>query len=416
MAFTDFNLHPSLLKAVAELGYTEYTPIQHQAIPVALQQRDVLGCAQTGTGKTAAFLLPILQRILDDKIARQHQPLSTLILAPTRELAIQIGETARGLGRFTGIRHAVVFGGVPQQPQVNRIQAGIDILVATPGRLKDLMQQGYISLQQVKCLVLDEADRMLDMGFINDVKQIAKHIPTGRQTMLFSATMPADILKLAHSLLREPVQVQVTPVASTAGAVLQYVHFSEKAQKPSLLVSLLEKDPMETVIVFTQMKHVADKLSRLLNHAGLRSVAIHGNKSQNQREHALDQFRKKNIRILVATDIAARGIDIEKLGLVINYDLPQTAETYVHRIGRTGRAGAAGKAISICCPDEEPLLADIEKLIKKSIEVAGGSPATTAGRQQSVQVKRDFNRPSQRNSGRRSFSGNGYARQRVQYS
>lgn len=413
MSFTDFKLHPSLTKALTEQGYTEYTPIQHQAIPLVLQQRDVLGCAQTGTGKTAAFVLPILQNILEDKIARRHKQLCTLILAPTRELATQIADTVRDLGRFTGIRHAVIFGGVPQNPQVNKIRAGIDILVATPGRLKDLMQQGFISLQQVKYLVLDEADRMLDMGFVHDVKQIIRHIPANRQTLFFSATMPAEIQKLSSTLLRDPVKVEITPVASTVDIIEQYVHFSEKAQKPALLVSLLEKDANETAIVFTQMKHMADKLSRLLNNAGLRAGAIHGNKSQRQREQALEQFKNKSIRILVATDIAARGIDIDKLGIVINYDLPQVAETYVHRIGRTGRAGATGTAISICSPDERPLLSDIQKLIKRTITVVGATPALSGGRTATTQVNTSAPAFSDRRP-RRQFSRNNYGKRQAQ--
>ncbi len=370
MSFTDITLHPSVSKALTEQGYSKATPIQQQAIPVALKKRDVLGCAQTGTGKTAAFLVPILQMLLEDETVQRHY-IKALILAPTRELALQIAENTQSLSVHTTIRHAVLFGGVSQQPQVNKLRAGVDILIATPGRLKDLMNQGLVSLKQVKYLVLDEADRMLDMGFIRDIKQIIQHIPADRQTLFFSATMPPDILKLAHTLLRNPVKIEVTPVATAAEQVMQYVYFSEKQQKPSLLLNLLGSQASETVIVFTQMKHVADKLSRFLKKEGISADAIHGNKSQSQRQTALERFRCRQTRVLVATDIAARGIDVDKLGHVINYDLPKTAETYVHRIGRTGRAGSAGTAISICSQEEKPLLVEIQKLIKRTITVAG---------------------------------------------
>lgn len=370
MSFTDIALHPSVSKALADQGYSKATAIQQQAIPVVLAKKDVLGCAQTGTGKTAAFLVPILQMLLEDKSVQQHY-IKALILAPTRELALQIAENTQSLSIHTAIRHAVLFGGVSQQPQVNKLKAGVDILIATPGRLKDLMNQGLVSLKQVRYLVLDEADRMLDMGFIHDVKRIIRHIPADRQTLFFSATMPSDILELAHLLLRNPVKIQITPAATAAEQVTQYVYFSEKQQKPSLLLNLLGSQASETVIVFTKMKHIADKLSRFLNKEGIRADAIHGNKSQLQRQTALERFKHRRTRVLVATDIAARGIDVDKLGYVINYDLPQTAETYIHRIGRTGRAGSAGTAISMCSQEEKPLLAEIQKLIKRTITVAG---------------------------------------------
>lgn len=369
MSFINITLHPSVSKAVAEQGYLKATPIQQQAIPVALKKNDVLGCAQTGTGKTAAFLIPILQMLLEDENPQRRPCIKALILAPTRELALQIAENTQSLSVHTAIKHAVLFGGVSQQPQVNKLKAGVDILIATPGRLKDLMNQGLVSLKQVKHLVLDEADRMLDMGFIHDIKQIIRHIPAERQTLFFSATMPPEILKLAHTLLRNPVKIEVTPVATAAEQVTQYVYFSEKQQKPSLLLNLLGNQASETVIVFTKMKHIADKLSRFLNKEGISADAIHGNKSQLQRQTALERFKHRRTRVLVATDIAARGIDVDKLGHVINYDLPQTAETYVHRIGRTGRAGSAGTAISICSHEEKPLLAEIQKLIKRTITV-----------------------------------------------
>ncbi|MBX2925276.1 MAG: DEAD/DEAH box helicase [Chitinophagaceae bacterium] len=370
MSFINTTLHSSVSKALAEEGYLKATPIQQQAIPVALEKRDVLGCAQTGTGKTAAFLIPILQMLLEDENPQRRPCIKALILAPTRELALQIAENTQSLSVHTAIKHAVLFGGVSQQPQVNKLKAGVDILIATPGRLKDLMSQGLVSLKQVKHLVLDEADRMLDMGFIQDIKQIIRHIPADRQTLFFSATMPPEILKLAHTLLRNPLKIEVTPVATAAEQVTQYVYFSEKQQKPSLLLNLLGNQASETVIVFTKMKHIADKLSRFLNKEGISADAIHGNKSQLQRQTALERFKRRRTRVLVATDIAARGIDVDNLGHVINYDLPQTAETYVHRIGRTGRAGTAGTAISICSHEEKPLLVEIQKLIKKTITVA----------------------------------------------
>lgn len=370
MSFIDITLHPSVAKALQGQGYAKATPIQQQAIPVALEKRDLLGCAQTGTGKTAAFLVPIVQMLVTDGNMQRQPCIKAVILAPTRELALQIAEHTQSLSVHTPIKHAVLFGGVSQHPQINKLRAGVDILIATPGRLKDLMNQGMVSLKQVRYLVLDEADRMLDMGFIHDIKQIIRHIPAERQTLFFSATMPAEILKLAHTLLRNPVKIEVTPVATAAEQVAQYVYFSEKQHKPSLLLNLLGNQASETVIVFTQMKHIADKLSRFLNKEGISADAIHGNKSQLQRQTTLERFKRRSTRVLVATDIAARGIDVDKLGHVINYDLPQTAETYVHRIGRTGRAGSAGTAISMCSHEEKPLLVEIQKLIKRTITVA----------------------------------------------
>ena len=378
MSFIDINLHPSVSRALTEQGYLKATPIQQQAIPAAMAKRDVLGCAQTGTGKTAAFLIPVLQMLLEEKETPGHRQAKALVLAPTRELALQIAEAAQSLSRYTAIKQAVLFGGVPQQSQVNKLKAGVDLLIATPGRLKDLMNQGLVSLSRIKCLVLDEADRMLDMGFVQDVKQIIAHIPASRQTLFFSATIPPAIMKLTQTLLHDPVKVEITPVATTAERVEQYIYFSEKQQKPLLLVKVLKEEATEAVIVFTQMKHMADKISRFLNKAGIAADAIHGNKSQKQRETALERFKNGRTRVLVATDIAARGIDIDKLGYVINYDLPQTAETYVHRIGRTGRVGSAGTAISLCSPEEKPLLGAIQKLIKKSITLVG-TPPVAAG-------------------------------------
>lgn len=370
MSFKEFNLDPRLLEAIAAQGYTMPSPIQQQAIPVALSARDLLGCAQTGTGKTAAFVIPLLQQLLEEQKTTQRQQVKALILAPTRELALQISESVRQLSRFTGIQHVAVFGGVSQHAQVSKLRAGASIVVATPGRLKDLLQQNLLSLQYVKYLVLDEADRMLDMGFVKDVQQITRQLPADRQTLLFSATMPPAILQLAGSLQKKPVRIEVTPAGSSAVQVAQSVYFSDKQQKPVLLVELLQEELMKTVIVFTQMKYSADKLSRYLQKAGIDTGVIHGNRSQQQRESALQRFKNRDIRVLVATDIAARGIDVSQLECVINYDLPLTAETYVHRIGRTGRAGASGTAISFCSPEEKPLLTAIQQLIKKNIPVA----------------------------------------------
>lgn len=374
MSFNNLQLIEPVLQALSKEGYTTPTPIQSQAIPAILQQRDLLGCAQTGTGKTAAFTIPVLQLMHQQQQNTQahgHQ-LQTLILTPTRELAIQIGESISSYGHFLKIRHHVIFGGVPQYSQVQAIKRGVDILVATPGRLLDLMQQGHISLNQIRFFVLDEADRMLDMGFVHDVKRIIAKLPTKRQTLFFSATMPPEIQQLANMLLNNPVKVEVTPVSSTAEMIQQSVYFVEKHNKQPLLVQLLKDENIESLLVFTQMKHAADKLARSLNNAGIRTEAIHGNKSQNARQNALENFKKRKTRVLVATDIAARGIDIDELTHVLNYELPNVPETYVHRIGRTGRAGASGSAISFCDWGEKTFLSDIQKLIKKQIPVVKG--------------------------------------------
>lgn len=367
MLFKDLNINPSLLKALHEQGYTEPTSIQQQAIPHVLAGRDVFGCAQTGTGKTAAFVLPLLQMMQEE---HRSTSLRTLIIAPTRELVLQITDTVRALSRHNGLKFASIFGGVPQHAQVKQIRAGLDILVATPGRLQDLMQQRLLSLNHIKYLVLDEADRMLDMGFVKDVKQIIAKLPATRQTLFFSATIPAAIRQLSASLLNNPVHVQVAAVSSAAPKIDQLIYHTEKKHKQALLLRLLAAEELDSAIVFTQMKHVADKLSRFLNESGVQAAPIHGNRSQSQREAALKNFKTRQVRVLVATDIAARGIDIDKLSHVFNFDLPQVAETYVHRIGRTGRAGATGTAMSFCTPEERPLLADIEKLIKMKIPVA----------------------------------------------
>ncbi len=336
MTFQELNLIEPLKRAVAEKGYTTPTPIQQQAIPPALEGRDLLGCAQTGTGKTAAFTLPILQLLSAEPRTKGRRTIKTLVLTPTRELAIQIDECCRDYARYTDIRHCVIFGGVNQRPQVDALQRGIDLLVATPGRLLDLIGQGYVSLSDIRFFVLDEADRMLDMGFIHDIRRILPLLPAKRQTLFFSATMPDDIVKLANTMLRNPAHVTVTPPASVVETIRQSVLFAEKAEKRTLLASLLRERPESSVLVFSRTKHGADRIARILTKAGIEGRAIHGDKSQGARERAMNDFRSGACRVLIATDIAARGIDISELPLVINYDLPEVPETYVHRIGRHG--------------------------------------------------------------------------------
>lgn len=380
MSFNNLKLIEPLLKALNHEGYTIPTPIQQQSIPAILEGRDLRGCAQTGTGKTAAFAIPLLQLLHQEQEAnpQSRRPIRALILTPTRELAIQIEESFKAYGRFLNLRHLVVFGGVSQVSSVNSLRRGVDILVATPGRLLDLMNQGHVSLRDVKFFVLDEADRMLDMGFVHDVKRIISKLPVERQTLFFSATLPHEISHLAKSILRNPVIVEVSPVSSTADTIQQTVYFTEKPNKTLLLRYLLNGPEIKTALVFTRTKHGADKLTRDLNRAGIKTEAIHGNKSQNARQAALNNFKKQHTRVLVATDIAARGIDIDELSHVVNFELPHVPETYVHRIGRTGRAGANGRAISFCDFEEKPLLKDIQKLIQKSIPVVTDHPYAMA--------------------------------------
>jgi len=361
MTFQELNLIEPLKRAVAEKGYTTPTPIQQQAIPPALEGRDLMGCAQTGTGKTAAFTLPILQLLAAEPRTKGRRTIKALVLTPTREQAIQIDECCRDYARYTDIRHCVIFGGVNQRPQVDAQQGGIDLLVATPGRLLDLIGQGYVSLADIRFFVLDEADRMLDMGFIHDIRRILPLLPRERQTLFFSATMPDDIVKLANTMLRNPAHVTVTPPASVVETIRQSVLFAEKAEKRTLLASLLRERPESSVLVFSRTKHGADRIARILTKAGIEGRAIHGDKSQGARERAMNDFRSGACRVLIATDIAARGIDISELPLVINYDLPEVPETYVHRIGRTGRAGRDGQAIAFCSEEERPPLEDNPK-------------------------------------------------------
>lgn len=368
MNFEQLHLIGPLLEAVRCCGYTQPTPIQQGTIPPVLQGRDVLGCAQTGTGKTAAFALPILQRLYQaGRVSGGKRPIRALVLTPTRELALQIYENFEGYGKSLPLRSCVIFGGVGQQPQVDQLNRGIDILVATPGRLNDLIAQGHIRLDRLDIFVLDEADRMLDMGFIHDVRKVISHLPSQRQTLFFSATMPAEVEKLATSLLSKPVTVKVDPVSSTVDAIDQSLYLVDKANKKLLLAKLLSQPDVESALVFTRTKHGADRVVKELARADIEARSIHGNKSQSARQQALADFKGGKVRVLVATDIAARGIDIAGLSHVFNYDLPNEPEAYVHRIGRTGRAGRDGIAISFCCIDEMKELKQIEKLIGKTL-------------------------------------------------
>jgi ATP-dependent RNA helicase RhlE len=363
MLFEQLGLTAPLLKALQKEGYTIPTPIQVQAIPAALDGKDILGLAQTGTGKTAAFALPILQ-LLDGKQSRGYKHIRALILTPTRELAVQISESFESYGKYTDVKQEVIFGGVSQHTQTIALRNGTDILIATPGRLLDLMNQGYVHLDHLEVFVLDEADRMLDMGFVHDVRKVIKALPRQKQTMLFSATMPPPIAQLVASLLHAPVRIEVAPVSSTADRIEQFVYFIPKQKKQSLLVHLLNEKNMERTLVFTRTKHGADRIAKELKRASIHADAIHGNKSQSARQNALNNFKRGKLKVLVATDIAARGIDVDALEHVINFDMPDVAETYVHRIGRTGRAGAAGIAISFCDGKEEMSnLKSINKLI-----------------------------------------------------
>lgn len=375
MLFCEFNISGPIQKALGTQGYTEATPIQIKAIPPLLAGLDLLGCAQTGTGKTAAFAIPILQNL-----STRHNPLKgqrqirALIVAPTRELAIQIGDCFDAYGVNLNLRTLVIYGGVGQTPQTKELGKGIDILVATPGRLLDLINQGFINLGHVKHFVLDEADHMLDMGMIHDVKRIITYLPKDRQTMFFSATMPTEIAKLADAILKNPVKIKITPAFSPIDIIDQEIYFVDKENKTNLLMHLLEDENYDSVLVFSRTKHGADKIVKELDKKGFVSAAIHGNKSQNNRQLALSDFKERKVRILIATDIAARGLDIEELSHVVNYNLPEVPETYIHRIGRTGRAGLGGKAISFCDFEEKLLLRDIQKLIGKILPVVTDHP------------------------------------------
>jgi ATP-dependent RNA helicase RhlE len=369
VTFNDLGLAEPLLRAISAENYTAPTPIQAQAIPYLLEGRDLLGIAQTGTGKTAAFALPILQRLSANPVPRKRGAVRALVLTPTRELAVQILENFRSYGQHLGLRSAVIFGGVGQGPQVDNLARGLDVLVATPGRLLDLMNQRHADLRDVSILVLDEADRMLDMGFIHDVKRIVATLPKERQTLFFSATMPNDVEKLANNILKEPVRIEVTPPATTVERIDQRVYFVDAGNKNALLADLLKDQAIERVLIFTRTKHGADRVVKHIERIGVDAQAIHGNKSQNARQRALNDFREGNTRVLVATDIAARGIDVDGITHVINFEIPNVPETYVHRIGRTARAGRDGIALTFCDASEKGLLRDVERLTRKQLTV-----------------------------------------------
>jgi ATP-dependent RNA helicase RhlE len=388
MQFKDLGIIEPILKALKDEKYTIPTSIQEKSIPLIMDRKDVLGSAQTGTGKTAAFAIPILQHMYLDR-QQNHSPrkINALIITPTRELAIQIEESFSAYGRYTELRNVVIFGGVNQGPQTKALRSGVDILVATPGRLLDLINQGFISLKNVEYFVLDEADRMLDMGFIHDIRKIIDMLPRKRQSLFFSATMPRNIVELSRKILNNPIKVEVSPVCSTAETINQYLYYTNKGSKNELLLHILEDEKITQVLLFSRTKHGADKIVRNLQKHDIETAAIHGNKSQNQRQKALKQFKDGEIQVLVATDIAARGIDIDKLKYVINYDIPNIAETYVHRIGRSGRAGDEGNAISICEPEENAFIKDIEKLIKQKIEVVSDNPFPQTDKEMSKSEK-----------------------------
>ncbi len=375
MTFQDLKIINPILKALREEGYTQPTPIQEQSIPILLEGKDLLGCAQTGTGKTAAFAIPILQHLYQNPQSnRRINKIRALVVTPTRELAIQIADSFTIYGKYTGIRNTVIFGGVKQGAQTEALRRGVDILVATPGRLLDLIQQGFISLHHIEYFVLDEADRMLDMGFIHDIRKIIAKLPAQRQSLFFSATMPRDIITLSKKILGNPEKVSVTPNQTTAEKVKQSVFYVDKGLKSKLLIHLLKTEPVDSALIFSRTKHGANKIVKLLEKAHIQADAIHGNKSQVARQQALNNFKSGLTNVLVATDIAARGIDVEELSHVINYDIPNIPETYVHRIGRTARAGASGVAFSFCDKEEAAYLRHIQKLIDQNIHVVQEHP------------------------------------------
>jgi len=401
MTFKELQVIEPILKALEEKGYTIPTPIQTQAIPILLNGKDLLGCAQTGTGKTAAFAIPILQHLFLDKTRNRNQrQIKALIVTPTRELAIQIADNFTEYGQYTDIRNTVIFGGIKQGSQTNALQRGVDILVATPGRLLDLMNQGFISLKNIEYFVLDEADQMLDMGFVHDIKKLIAKLPEKRQSLFFSATMPKSIVELSSKILGNYEEVTVKPEQATAERVEQAVYFVTKTDKPKLLVHVLKEENVASTLVFSRTKHGADKVVKILSKANITAEAIHGNKSQNARQRALSNFKEGKTKVLVATDIAARGIDISDLALVINYDIPNIPETYVHRIGRTGRASASGISISFCDVEERPYLRDIEKLIRQKVPVIANHPFLDESKEDSTQTKKpqNNNRPKQAES------------------
>lgn len=394
MRFEELNIIAPILRALKEENYTEPTSIQEQAIPLLLDKNDIMASAQTGTGKTAAFAIPILQHLENEN--SNSKKIKALVLTPTRELAIQIGESFSTYGKYTSIKNTVIFGGVNQNKQTNAIKNGVDVLIATPGRLLDLMNQGFINLKDIQYFVLDEADRMLDMGFIHDIRKVIAVLPQKRQSLFFSATMPDAIVELSRKILNQPKKIAVTPVSSTAETIQQYLYYTNKSSKKDLLLHILKNPKMDQVLLFDRTKHGADRIVKELKKKNISAAAIHGDKAQNQRQKALTQFKEKEIRVLVATDIAARGIDIDKLQYVINYDIPNIAETYVHRIGRSGRAGEEGVSISLCEPEENAYLKDIEKLIKQKIPVVKENPFPQTDKPMTTAEKKEFEKEKQR--------------------
>jgi len=397
MSFNSLGLSDALLKAINKKGYTTPTTIQEKAIPLILERKDVLGSAQTGTGKTAAFAIPILQHLyLDRKQNHSPRKINALVITPTRELAIQIADSFTVYGKFTDIKNTVVVGGVNQNTQTTALRKGVDVLVATLGRLLDLMEQGFIRLKDVEYFVLDEADRMLDMGFIHDIRKIIAKLPAKRQSLFFSETMPKNIVELSRKILINPIKVEVSPVSSTAETIQQYLYYTNRTNKKDLLLHILKDRNIDQVLLFSRTKHGADRIVNNLKRKKIKSAAIHGDKAQNSRQRALAQFKAREIRVLAATDIAARGIDIDKLKYVINYDIPNTAETYVHRIGRSGRAGEDGIAISICEPEENGYVKDIEKLINQKIERVSDNPFPQTDKPMNEAEKNEWEKEKQR--------------------
>ena len=396
MKFEDLKLHPSLLKAIKDQNYSIPTVIQEKAIPIILKKNDVLGCAQTGTGKTAAFALPILHHLIDEKTRDKRRNIKTLVVTPTRELAIQIGENFTTYSKYNNISNTVIFGGVKQGSQTDTLRKGVDVLVATPGRLLDLMGQGFISLNEVKYFVLDEADRMLDMGFIHDIKKLLEKLPKQKQSLFFSATMPKSILELSKTILQNPQKVEVHQTSTTAETIQQYVYYTNKSSKKDLLFHILSNEEIKQILIFSRTKHGADRIVRNLKKKNVNAAAIHGDKSQNQRQRALKAFKDGELKVLVATDIAARGIDIDHLSFVLNYDIPNEAETYVHRIGRCGRAGKEGISISFSDAEENAYIRNIEKLINKKIEEAKEHPFVQTDKPMTAKEKKEFEKEKNR--------------------
>ena len=396
MRFEELNLNTSLTKAIKELNYSSPTSIQEKAIPIILKKHDVLGSAQTGTGKTAAFALPILHHLINEVNNNEKKKIRTLVITPTRELAIQIAENFTLYAKYSNINTTVIFGGVKQGTQTDALKKGVDILVATPGRLLDLMGQGYISLKDISYFVLDEADRMLDMGFINDIKKVLEKLPKERQSLFFSATMPKNIIDLSNKILKSPQKIVAHQNSTTAETIQQYIYYTNKSTKKDLLFHILKNKDIKQILIFSRTKHGADRIVRTLKKQNINSAAIHGDKSQSQRQRTLKEFKENKLRVLVATDIAARGIDIDQLNYVLNYDIPNEAETYVHRIGRCGRAGNKGISISICEPEENTYVKDIEKLISQKIDIINDNPFKQTEKPMNNQQRKEFEKEKNR--------------------